>query len=84
MRRQERECSNRSEHPALCWKREMRRQERECSNRSDNPFGQSCYLLLGRKSRFLILPSRVSDVGSIPIARSISLDDLIAFMRLSR
>jgi hypothetical protein len=28
--------------------------------------------------------SQASDVGSIPIARSISLDDSIAFMRLSR
>jgi len=28
--------------------------------------------------------SQGSDVGSIPIARSISLDDSIAFMRLSR
>ena len=30
------------------------------------------------------LASQASDVGSIPIARSISLDDSIAFMRLSR
>jgi hypothetical protein len=29
-------------------------------------------------------PSQVSDVGSIPIARSISLDDSIALTRLSR
>ena len=28
--------------------------------------------------------SQLSDVGSIPIARSISLDDSVAFMRLSR
>jgi hypothetical protein len=28
--------------------------------------------------------SQASDVGSIPIARSISLDDSVAFMRLSR
>jgi hypothetical protein len=27
--------------------------------------------------------SQTSDVGSIPIARSISLDDSVAFMRLS-
>src|SRR6266513_2861252 len=33
---------------------------------------------------FCFLASKVSDVGSIPIARSISLDDSVAFMRLSR
>ena len=34
--------------------------------------------------RFLFLASQASDVGSIPIARSISLDDSVAFRQLSR
>jgi len=34
--------------------------------------------------RFQFQASQASDVGSIPIARSISLDDSVAFMRLSR
>jgi hypothetical protein len=33
---------------------------------------------------FSLQASQASDVGSIPIARSISLDDSVAFMRLSR
>ena len=40
--------------------------------------------LVGSRVKLCVQISQASDVGSIPIARSISLDDSVAFMRLSR
>jgi hypothetical protein len=42
------------------------------------------YLFAAEDMIFYRARSQTSDVGSIPIARSISLDDSIAFTRLSR